>query len=98
MPLDNRITVQTNAHVLTRYCHNCASVQIGRQLQPASAMQPCRSYDIKTPLQCSSFSSDSVFMDLPAAWPYRALPVSLNNRPTLDDMVTVKACSRASEL
>jgi hypothetical protein len=84
---------QLKCHNSSRYCYNCASIQIGKQALPAQAMLPCDSRDIKTPLECSSFSSDSIFIDLPAAWPYLALPVSLVNRPPMSDMVILHSCS-----
>jgi len=36
-----------------------------------------------------AFSSDSVFIDLPASWPYLSLPSAFANRPTMDDMLTL---------
>jgi len=76
------------------YCYNCASIIIGQQQLPSAAMTPCVERDVSSPLDCSSFSTDTAFADLPAAWPYLALPVSFNNRPLMTDMVSLDIQSR----
>ena len=37
----------------------------------------------------TAFSGDSAFVDLPASWPYLALPSPFANRPAMDDMLSL---------
>ena len=37
----------------------------------------------------TAFSGDSAYIDLPASWPYLALPSPFANRPSIDDMLSL---------